>query len=855
MKRIIALLSAILFLIDNQSFSQNNKWILNWHDEFNSNEIDTRYWTKPYRTLSEWGNTMTRNEALYDFKDGCLILKGLYNDILPNDTSTYLTGGLWTRDKKSFGNGKIEIRAKFSTASGFWPAIWMLPQADNSLKWPDGGEIDIMEHLQYRDNILHTVHSHYTQTLGKTDKPLHTLGVPYHEGDFNTYGLEKYPDSLVFFLNGERTFTYPRYRNGAQMQYPFCDNEFYLILSAQLGASWIPAVKPEELPVSLNIDYVRYYEPAAPTIIIPEPKECRLKSTKKYRINKIIRNTSTFENPEEYRLITLKGTVNIEGNIQWALQSLEQLKDIDGKIPDIEIHDWPSYPFRAFMHDTGRNYQPIEFLKETLDLMAFYKLNYFHWHLTDHPAWRIECKAYPQLNDPMYQREGRDEGKFYTYDEIREIISYAKWRGITVIPEIDMPGHSSYFRNTFGVSMDSDEGREILEACLKEFFDEIPADVCPYFHIGSDETRIADPERFMKWAEDIVTRNGRTPIAWDPGLPTSESTIRQIWNEASGSNATHSDKKGKYIDSFVGYLNYYDPMIFTNRVFLHTAAAQQEPDTTKALGGALCLWNDVRVDNKENISLHNGMISGIMAFAERFWNGGNAGIAVNENLPSGPYTISGSRLANFEEKMKKHREQFHHDKMLWVANSEMEWQISIRGNENQVAFGSAIDLEAFCLQYGINSADSASAYAQSIIIAENDMDIEAWIGFDTPARSNRNGYGIGQQGQWEGHGQCFVNGTEVLPAIPWNEPGKYEYHFHTWGGPEEEEPYTNEQFYWMRQPAHIHLNKGENLIEILAPKTYNGLRWSFAFIPVHIQPDGSVCEVEGIHFKHQCSPE
>ena len=742
MKKTVFFLLLIFFAFGNQTFAQNNKWILNWHDEFNDNEIDTRYWSKPYRSKAEWGNTMTENENLYNFEDGNLILKSIYNDILPNDTATYLTGGLWTRNKKSFGNGKIEVRAKFSTASGFWPAIWMLPQADNSVKWPDGGEIDIMEHTEFHDYIM------------QTD-------------------------------------------------------------------------------------------------IIPEPKECIFTSHKTHRIKKIKKGSKQFENPEEYSLIAKKGKVTISGNWQWALQSLEQLKDERGWIPDIEIHDWPSYPFRAFMHDTGRNFQPIEKLKETLDLMSFYKLNYFHWHLTDHPAWRIECKAYPQLNDPQYQRQGRDEGKFYTYDDIREIIAYAKERGITIVPEIDMPGHSTYFTNTFGVSMDSEEGKKILETCLQEFFDEIPAESCPYFHIGSDEIHIPDPEGFMRWAEDIVARNGRKAIAWAPGLPTSENTIRQIWNEAEGSNAAISEKPGKYVDSFVGYLNYYDPMVFTNRAFLHTAAAQPEPDTTKALGGILCLWNDVNVEEKENIALHNGMINGMMPYAERFWNGGNAGEIANENLPTGPYTVAGSRLANFEEKMKVHRDRFHKENMRWVANSEIEWQVSIDTNTSHTAFGGAVDLDAFCKQYDITTNDTASATARTVIIADNDMNIQAWIGFDTPARSNRNGYGIGEQGQWEGGSQCFVNGAEIKPATQWQEPGKYNYHYNTWMRPEEEEPYTDEQLYWMREPAQIHLKKGENLIEIVVPKTYQGLRWSFAFIPVTTFSDGTVSEVEGISFKHQ----
>ena len=851
MKKFSIILFAFLFIVDCQLFSQNKRWVLSWNDEFDANEIDLNYWSKIVRNKAEWGNTMTDNDAAYGFKNGNLILRGINNTILPNDTSRFLTGGISTHKKKTFGFGHLEIRAKFSSASGFWPAIWMLPQADNSVKWPNGGEIDIMEHFSFDGFVKQTVHTHYTHDLKNYTNPKSGANVGYNENEYNVYAIETYSDSIVFFVNGKRTFQYPRTEQDVNGQFPFADHEFYLLLDAQLGANTLPEVNPDELPVEMLVDYVRFYEMVADNNIIPEPKSYSVNGRKTFRIRRIKEIDTSFDNPEEYRIKSKRGKITIEGNRQWALQTIEQLKNEKGRIPNVEIHDWPSYPFRAFMHDTGRNFQSVEMLKETLDLMSFYKLNYFHWHLTDHPAWRIECKAYPQLNDPQYQRQGRDEGKFYTYDEIREIIAYAKERGITVVPEIDMPGHSTYFQNTFGVSMDSEEGKKILETCLQEFFDEIPAESCPYFHIGSDEIHIADPEGFMHWAENIVTENGRQAMAWAPGLPASENTIRQIWNEAEGSNAAISSRPGKYVDSFVGYLNYYDPMMFTNRIFLHTAAAQQEPDTTKALGGTLCLWNDVRVDDKENIALHNGMINGVMAFSERFWNGGNAGEIANENLPSGPYSVAGSRLANFEEKMKFHRDRFHKEKMLWVANSEMEWQVRIDGNAYRKAFGGAVDLDAFCKQYEIKTADTALATAWTTIVAENDMDILAWIGFDTPARSNRNGYGIGAQHHWEGNGLCFVNGKEILPVIEWQEPGKYDYHFNTWASPQEEEPYTNEQFYWMREPARIHLKKGENLVEILAPKTFQGLRWSFAFIPVNIHSDGSVSEVEGIRYKHQ----
>ena len=793
---------------------------------------------------------MSSDDRLYGFDDGDLVLRGMYNDFLPNDTAAFLTGGVWSRNRKAFGFGRIEVRAKFDVAQGFWPAIWMLPQVGQSVNWPYGGEIDIMEHFRSNPFVNQTVHSHYTVNLRKRNRPSQVAYPPYNEGEYNTYGMERFQDSLVFFVNGKRTFNYPRYRKGIDGQFPFSNQDYYLILDAQLGLDRSPYIDTAKLPVELRVDYVRYYELDTKTDIIPEPKEFQQFGRKMHKFRKVTFDEEAVSNqPDEYRIVAKNGKVTISGNRHWAESTLAQLMDENGKLPNVEIHDWASYPFRGFMHDTGRNYQPVSMLKETLDLMSFYKLNYFHWHLTDYPAWRIECRVFPQLNDPQYQRKGRNEGKFYTYDEIREVIAYAKEKGIAVVPEIDMPGHSTYFKNAFGFAMDSEEGRKVLEQCLDEFFNEIPKSDCPYFHIGSDEVWIEDPNGFMQWLENVVKRYDRQPIAWDPGLPASEGVVRQIWNEAAGSNAAASTKDGKYLDSFVGYLNYYDPMLFTSRCFLHTAAAQIEPDTTKALGGMLCLWNDVRVDQKENIALHNGMINGMMAYAERFWNGGNAGAVENENLPPGRLTEAGSRLANFEEKMALHRDRFHKGKMRWVANSQIEWQVQIDDDVPVTAYGGAVDLDALCLAKHINIGETAVATAQTVITAERDMDIEAWVGFCMPARSNRNGYGIGEQGQWEGGCQCFVNGKEILPPQPWDEPGAYNYHFNTWGKPEEEEPFTDEQLYWMRRPVQIHLDKGENRVEIKTPKTYKGLRWGFAFIPVSTSADGGVSEVEGIGYR------
>ncbi len=557
--------------------------------------------------------------------------------------------------------------------------------------------------------------------------------------------------------------------------------------------------------------------------IIPEPKKLIIKDNRLHQIKDVTILSSSENliyphNKDEYYLSSKNGNVVIEGNVIWAKQTLKQLADENNRIPDVEIHDWSAYPFRGFMHDTGRNFQTIDMLKETIDLMSLYKINYFHWHLTDNPAWRIECKVYPQLNDPQHQRPGRDCGKFYTYDEIRELIAYAKERGITIMPEIDMPGHSAYFRNAFGFSMDSEEGMKVLEKCIDEFCEEIPASLCPYLHIGSDEVYIADPKGFMRFTENLCKKHNRIAMAWDPGLPSDSTTVRQIWNTAAGSNAAQTKKGGKYVDSFMGYLNYYDPIYFTNKVFLHKACAQDVPDTTNALGGILCLWNDVRVDDKTRIALHNGMINGMMVYAERFWNGGEG---------------SWDELSEFEYKMSYHKSHIvkNHD-VRWHPNAMTSWKIKIDGNDTLYARGGAVDVNDLCTENSITVGDTVSAWAFTNINSECDTTIKVWVGFEAAARSNRISGGIGPQGKWENQGRLFVNDEEYFPAQKWNEPEKYEFHFNTWHKPEEELPYTDEQFYWMREPININLKKGNNEVKLYIPKTFKGQRWSFAFVEV-----------------------
>ena len=595
------------------------------------------------------------------------------------------------------------------------------------------------------------------------------------------------------------------------------------------------------------------------TILIPTPKQVTVMGERTSRINGIKEVVdTTLQLPEEGYILETSGRKAVlkarsRQGLIYARATLAQLAGLEPSemmnddafkkvtVPCVNIQDWPSFPIRGFMHDTGRNFREVETLKKELDLFAFYKINVFHWHLTDNPAWRIECRAYPQLNDPQYQREGRDEGRFYTYDQIREVIAYARERGIMVIPEIDMPGHSQYFNKTFGFGMATPQGMEVLEACLKEFMQEIPAEDCPYIHIGSDEVKVADPKGFMTFCEDIVKAGGRTPIAWYPGLPSAEGTISQIWTEKA-SKVIGTELQGGYLDSYMGYLNLSCPLLNTANFYLHQLCAVNEYNG-KALGGTLCLWNDVRVVDKSKTFPHNGMPEGLLSFAESSWIGGSQ--------------RSWTDYIEFEEKLIHHRDVHLKEwPMRWAANGHIPWQITVsdsNGNtiiERTETYGGCVDLNKFCKDNGVTPGkERIEAYLTTNIHVEKDTVITAWIGFDSPARSNRKSDGIGEQGKWEFSARAFVGETEIFPAKPWNEPGKYRYHHNTWNREPNELPYTDEQFFWTREPAQIPLKAGNNTIKLYCPRVFDANVWIAAFVPITTDSDGSISEAHGIRYE------
>ncbi|MBQ8098015.1 MAG: glycoside hydrolase family 16 protein [Bacteroidaceae bacterium] len=235
----------------------HGQWEMVWEEQFRGKHLsDTWHKIPRMAPCPEWNKYMSPDESLYRLSRGKLTLYGRMNDSQPTDTARFLTGGVWTKGRKLFYRGRIEIRLKMDNATGAWPAAWLLPEIG---RWPQEGEIDIMERLNADTFAYQTVHSAFTVWDEKVAaKPKSGFTAPIRKNRYNVYGVELYEDSLCFFINDRYVGTYRRQPEYGPEQYPF-DRPMYLLIDMQLGGHWVGEVDPRELPYRYRIDYVRFY--------------------------------------------------------------------------------------------------------------------------------------------------------------------------------------------------------------------------------------------------------------------------------------------------------------------------------------------------------------------------------------------------------------------------------------------------------------------------------------------------------------------------------------------------------------------------------------------------------------------
>jgi len=350
--------------------------------------------------------------------------------------------------------------------------------------------------------------------------------------------------------------------------------------------------------------------------------------------------------------LTAPTTLGVMRGLQTFLQLVE-MSPQGFAVPAVTIQDRPRFPWRGLMIDSGRHFMPLDVLKRNLDGMAAVKLNVFHWHLSENQGFRVESKRFPKL-----QEMGSD-GLYYTQDQIREVIEYARDRGIRVIPEFDMPGHSTAWfvgypdlasapgpysiERKWGVFDPAmDPTRESTYKFLDAFIGEM-AKLFPdqFFHIGGDEVNgkqwDANPkiQQFMHAhslnsnadlqayfntrVQKIVAKHGKTMEGWDeilrPDLP--KSIVIQSWRgQKSLGDAAQQGYRG--LLSYGYYLDLMQPTSYHYGIdpFGDGAANLSDADKQKILGGEACMWAEYVSPE----TIDSRIWPRMAAIAERLWS-------------------------------------------------------------------------------------------------------------------------------------------------------------------------------------------------------------------------------------------
>lgn len=295
---------------------------------------------------------------------------------------------------------------------------------------------------------------------------------------------------------------------------------------------------------------------------------------------------------EAYKLVIASNEITVKGKsiegVFRGLKTLEQLvvlSKLQGgsqflSLPGGEITDQPTYGYRGAMLDVARHFFSVADVKRYIDLLSIYKINFLHFHLSDDQGWRIEIKSWPKLTEIGGQTQvGGGEGGFYTQEDFKEIVKYAADRFITIIPEIDLPGHTnaalaSYAElNCNGKATELYTGIEVGFSTLcvdKEvtyaFVDDVIREISemspgPYFHIGGDESHVTpekDFNRFMDRTLAIVKKYNKIPMGWYELITAKipEETLLQYWAKTEDFSKV-IPKKSKILMSAASY-NYLD---------------------------------------------------------------------------------------------------------------------------------------------------------------------------------------------------------------------------------------------------------------------------------------------------------
>ncbi|MBC8616875.1 family 20 glycosylhydrolase [Parabacteroides faecis] len=568
---------------------------------------------------------------------------------------------------------------------------------------------------------------------------------------------------------------------------------------------------------------------------------------------------ATINQDEAYKLQVSSQEIAIEATTEQgvyrAIQTLRQLTEKKGGrsfVTGCKIIDWPAFRIRGFMQDVGRTYIPMEELKREIAKLAQYKINVFHWHLTENQSWRLESKIFPMLNDSIHTT--RMPGKYYTLEEAKELVEFCKRHQVLLIPEFDMPGHSAAFVSTFRHDMQSPEGMKILKLLIEEVCETFDV---PYLHIGTDEVQFTNPQ-FVPEMVAFVRSKGKKVISWNPGWHYQPGEIDMIhmWSY-----------RGKLqegiptIDSRFHYLNHFDTFadlrgLFMSNIYRHTEGSND------MAGVILAIWNDRWVQPEEKIINENIFYPNMLTIAERSWRGGGYEYfdKYGTNMPprnSEEYKA----FTEFEQRLLWHKEHnFRGYPFPYVKQTDIKWRIT-DAFPNNGDMGSVFPPETELQDsytyegktYGTNDSEGAgiylrhvwgntipcfykdpqedhTAYAWTWVHSPKDQEVGAWIEFQNYGRSEMDL--APPQGQWDYKGsRVWLNDEEILPPV-WTATHKEK----------SNEVLLGNENCVGREPTKVHLQKGWNKVFMKLPvgkfrlPEVRLVKWMFTF--VFVTPDG-----------------
>ena len=513
-----------------------------------------------------------------------------------------------------------------------------------------------------------------------------------------------------------------------------------------------------------------------------------------------------------------------------ALQTLNQLathKSNGTSFKGCEIIDWPAFSMRGFMQDVGRSYISMDELKREIAALSRYKINVFHWHLTENQAWRLESKIFPMLNDSV--NTTRMPGKYYTLEEAKELIEFCKQHNVMLIPEIDMPGHSAAFVRTFRHDMQSAEGMKILKLLIDEVCETFDV---PYLHIGTDEVHFVNPT-FVPEMVEYIRNKGKKVISWNPGwkYKPGEIDMTQLWSYRG-----KAQPGIPAIDSKFHYLNHFDT--FADIFGLYNSKIYDADHGSDDLAGVIIgIWHDRVIENEEDNIKQNHLYPNMLAIAERAWlGGGNEYFNKQGALIPADTTQQFIDFADFERRMLWHKNNhFKGYPFAYVKQTDAKWRITDAFPNNgdlsasfppeeslnnsyiyqdsvyntQDVIGSGIYLRHVwgTLVPGVykKPLENHTAYAWTWIYSPIAQTVGAWIEFQNYSRSEKDL--PPKQDTWDYDGsRIWINDNEVNPPV-WTAT-------HT--ELSNEIPLGNENCV-VRDPIPVKLNKGWNKVFIKLP--------------------------------------